>query len=76
MSDWKKDIKQSVVDGALMTTGLVTLAWVGSKAGIAKPSFVPTSENLIKLFIFVSAAEEEFPMRKTRSGYHLCKDTV
>ena len=57
MSDWKKDIKQSVVDGALMTTGLVTLAWVGSKAGIAKPSFAPTGENLIKLFIFVSAAE-------------------
>ena len=57
MSDWKKDIKQSVVDGALMTTSLVTLAWVGSKAGIAKPSFAPTGENLIKLFILASAAE-------------------
>ena len=57
MVDWKKDIKQSVVDGVLMTTGLITVAWVGSKAGILKPSFAPTGENLIKLFIYASAAD-------------------
>ena len=52
-----KDIKQSVVDGALMTSGLISLAYIGSKAGIAKPSFAPTGENLIKLFIYAAAVD-------------------
>ena len=65
MVDWNKDIKQSVVDGSLMTAGLVTLAWVGSKAGIAKPSFSASGENLSKLFIYTSAVD---------AGIHYAKE--
>ena len=66
MTDWKKDIKQSVVDGSLMTFGLVSIAWAGSKLGISKHSFAPTCENLIKFFIYASATDVETSYAKKK----------
>ena len=37
--DVKKELKESLIDAGLLTAGLYTLAWVGSKLGVQKPSF-------------------------------------
>ena len=33
---YKKELKESLIDASLMTTGLLLLSFVGSKAGISK----------------------------------------
>ena len=48
MSDYTKDIKQSLIDGTLMTIGIYGLAWIGSKIGITKPSLSMSFENIAK----------------------------
>ena len=48
MSDYTKDIKQSLIDGTLMTIGIYGLAWIGSKLGITKPSLSASFENIAK----------------------------
>ena len=45
------------MDGALLTIGIFTLARIGSKIGMAKPSLAPTAENVGKIFIYSALAD-------------------
>lgn len=55
--DWKKDIKQSLIDASLITTAIYGLAWLGSKAGVAKPTLSFTAENALKVYGYAVVAD-------------------
>lgn len=55
--DYKKDLKESAIDAAILTTGVLTLAWAGSKAGVSKPTLSPTPENIAKIAVYLAATD-------------------
>ena len=55
--DYKKELKESVYDGAIMTAGLLLESWLGSKVGISKPSLTMNAENIGKIIIYLTAAD-------------------
>ena len=55
--DYKKELKESLIDASLMTVGLLLLSWIGSKAGISKPSLTMNAENIGKIGIYLTAAD-------------------
>ena len=55
--DVKKELKESLIDAGLLTAGLYTLAWVGSKLGIQKLSFAMSGENIGKIIVYLTAAD-------------------
>ena len=57
MSEYTKDIKQSLIDGGLMTIGIYGLAWIGSKIGITKPSLSMSFENIAKFVGYAGIAD-------------------
>ena len=57
MIDWKKDIKESAIDGALMTTGLYAFSMIGAKIGLGKPTLSINAENLGKFFIYAALTD-------------------
>ena len=58
MSDYTKDIKQSLIDGGLMAIGICGLAWIGSKIGISKPSLSMGFENMAKITGYAAIADK------------------
>lgn len=54
---WKKELKESVIDGGLMTVGLLSLAWAGSKVGVQRPNLSPSGENIAKLLVYAAAVD-------------------
>jgi hypothetical protein len=55
--DWKKELKESLIDGILFTVGMFGLAWGGSKVGIAKPSLAPSGENIAKFVAYAGITD-------------------
>ena len=55
--DYKKELKESLIDASLLTTGLYGLAWIGSKVGISKPTLAMTAENIGKIVIYLTAGD-------------------
>ena len=55
--DWKKDIKDSAIDGALITLGLFSLSMIGSKIGVGKPNLALNAENIGKMFIYAAITD-------------------
>ena len=51
----QKELKESLIDAALLTTGLYAISWAGSKAGITKPSLA--AENIVKVVIYLTASD-------------------
>ena len=64
MSDYTKEIKQSVIDGTLMTIGIYTIAWMGSKIGVSKPSLSMTFENMAKFVAYAAIADAAIDYEK------------
>jgi hypothetical protein len=56
-STYTKEIKESVIDGSLMTLGIFTLAWIGSKLGMSKPTLNLSGENIAKLAVYAAATD-------------------
>ena len=55
--DYKKDLKESLIDAAILTTGLYTLSWAGSKAGVSKPTFSFSADNIAKIGVYLTATD-------------------
>ena len=55
--DYKKELKDSLIDASIMTAGLCGLAWVGSKVGVSKPTLALSAENIGKIVIFLTASD-------------------
>ena len=55
--DWQKELKESLIDGGLMTVGLLSLAWVGSKVGVQKPSLALSGESMAKLLVYAAISD-------------------
>jgi len=55
--DYKKELKDSLIDACLLGAGIFTLAWVGSKAGISKPNLSFSAENAGKIVIYLTASD-------------------
>ena len=53
----QKELKESLIDAALLTTGLYAISWAGSKAGIAKPTLAMSAENIAKVIIYLTASD-------------------
>ena len=55
--DYKKELKESLIDASLLTTGVYGLAWIGSKLGISKPTLAISAENIGKIVIYLTASD-------------------
>ena len=55
--DYKKELKELLIDASLMSAGLYTLSWVGSKIGVSKPTLAMTAENIGKIIIYLTASD-------------------
>ena len=55
--DYKKELKDSMIDASLLTTGLYGLAWIGSKLGVSKPTLAVSAENIAKVVIYLKASD-------------------
>lgn len=55
--DYKKELKDSLIDASLLTTGLYGLAWIGSKVGISKPTLAMSAENIGKIVVYLTASD-------------------
>ena len=55
--NYTKELKESLIDAGLLTAGLYTLAWAGSKLGIQKPSFGMSAENILKIAAYLTASD-------------------
>ena len=55
--DYKKELKDSMIDASLLTTGLYGLAWIGSKLGVSKPTLAVSAENIAKIAIYLTASD-------------------
>ena len=53
--DYKKELKDSLIDASLLSTGLYRLAWIGSKVGISKPTLAISVENIGKIVVYLTA---------------------
>ena len=57
MSDYTKNIKDSLIDGRLMIIGIYGIAWIFSKIGVSKPSLSMSSENIAKFVGYAGIAD-------------------
>ena len=55
--DYKRELKQSLIDASLLTVGIYGLAWGDSKIGVSKPTLAMSAENIRKIVIYLSASE-------------------
>ena len=55
--DYKKELKQSLIDGGLLTVGVFTLAYAGSKIGVQKPTLAVSAENIGKIALYLTAGD-------------------
>ena len=55
--DYKKELKDSLIDASLLTTSVYSLAWIGSKLGISKPTLAMSAENIGKIVIYLTASD-------------------
>jgi len=55
--DYKKELKESLIDASLLTVGIYGLAWGGSKVGISKPTLALSAENIGKIGIYLAASD-------------------
>ena len=55
--DYKKELKESLIDASLLTVGIYSLAWDGSKVGISKATLAMTAENIAKIAIYLTASD-------------------
>ena len=55
--DYKKELKDSLIDACYLTVGIFSIAWAGSKVGISKPTFSVTPENIGKIGTYLTAAD-------------------
>ena len=55
--DYKKEIEDSLIDASLMTAGLCSLTWIGSKVGVSKPTLAVSAENIGKIVIYLTASD-------------------
>ena len=53
---YQKEIKESVIDGGLLTLGLFITSWVMGKLGMTKPVAL-TAENFGKTFAAMAATD-------------------
>ena len=53
----QKELKESLIDAALLTTGLYAISWTASKIGVSKPSLAMSAENIAKVVIYLTAAD-------------------
>ena len=53
----QKELKESLIDAALLTTGLYAISWAGSKAGITKPTLAVSAENIIKTAFYLTCSD-------------------
>ena len=53
----QKELKESLIDAALLTTGLYAISWAGSKIGVSKPSLAMSAENIIKVVLYLTASD-------------------
>ena len=53
----QKELKESLIDAALLTSGLYAISWAGVKIGISKPSLAVSAENIAKVVIYLTAAD-------------------
>ena len=54
--DYKKELKESLIDASLLTVGVYGLAWGGSKIWVSKPTLAMSAENIAKIVIYLSAS--------------------
>lgn len=54
--DYKKELKDSLIDASLLTTGVFGLTFIGSKLSISKPVLALTAENIGKAVIYLRAS--------------------
>ena len=55
--NYKKELKDSLIDAALKTTSLYGLAWIGSKVGISKPTLTMSAENIGKIGGYLAVSD-------------------
>ena len=55
--DYKKELKESLIDASLLTVGIYGLAYGGSKIGISKPTLAMSAENIAKIVIYLTASD-------------------
>ena len=55
--DYKKELRDSILDAAYLTGGLYAVSWGLSKLGIQKPPFSITAENIGKIVIYLAGAD-------------------
>ena len=53
----QKELKDSLIDAALLTGGLFGISWIGSKIGISKRSLAMRAENIGKIILCLTAAD-------------------
>ena len=62
--DWKKDIKQSMMDAVVVTSIIYGLSWAASKAGVSKPTFTLTAENVVKIWAYTTVGDDTLAYAK------------
>ena len=69
MSDYTKEIKDSVIDGTLVTIGIYSIAWIGSKIGVSKPSLSISFENIAKFVAYATIADAAINYAKKKKYF-------
>ena len=55
--DYKKELKDSLIDASLLTVGIYSLAFGGSKIGISKPTLAWSAENIATIVIYLTCCD-------------------
>ena len=55
--DYRKELKDSLIDASLLTVGIYGLAFGGSKIGISKPTLAMSVENIAKIVVYLTLSD-------------------
>ena len=55
--DYKKELKDSLIDASLLTVGIYSIGWAASKVGISKPTLAMSAENIGKFVLYLTAGD-------------------
>ena len=55
--DYKKELKQSLLDASLLTVAIYGLAYAGGKIGVSKPTLAASAENIEKIAFYLTAGD-------------------
>jgi len=55
--DYKKELKESLIDASLLTVGIYGISWTASKIGVSKPTLAVSAENIGKIGIYLTASD-------------------